>query len=66
VKEQLVLLCLNFGSINARAIFDKAKEQAADTNPQTREKAETLLVSPKECIMPKKQSSTMSGNYRIT
>jgi hypothetical protein len=54
VREQLVLVCLDGGSTNAQAIFDEARNKAADENPHTKEKAETLLVSLKECILPKK------------
>lgn len=63
VKEQLVLIGCYSDSTNAQAIFEEAKTRARNEDPHTKEKAETLLGSLKECILPKKQLSTATVRY---
>lgn len=60
LREQLVLICLHGGSTTAQIIFDGARTKAADDNLHTKEKAETLLQSLKECMLPRKPPGAMT------
>jgi len=63
VMEQLVLVCLYGGSKNAQAMFDELKSKASEERSHLKEKAEALLGSLKECLLPKKQIAATTTCY---